>query len=162
MLLYSKHLPSRRKLLNRRRPQILKIHSHPRHICTLAQLRASARHSSIMGNRKAQMDKIAMLKEILGQQPGDAFARYGLAMAYAAEGEANTALTEFDRLLREHPDYTAGYFMAAQTLVKAARPWEAQIRLREGIASAQRTGNQHALSEMQQLLDELDDAERED
>ena len=103
------------------------------------------------------MDKVAMLKEILAQQPDDAFARYGLAMAYASEGDAATALAEFGRLLEAHPDYTAGYFMAAQTLVKAARPAEAQERLREGIASAQRTGNQHALGEMQQLLDELED-----
>jgi len=104
------------------------------------------------------MDKIAILKEILAQQPGDAFARYGLAMAYASEGDAVPALAEFDRLLEAHPDYTAGYFMAAQTLVKAERPDEARGRLREGIASAQRTGNQHALSEMQQLLDELEDS----
>lgn len=103
-----------------------------------------------------------MLKKILAQQPGDAFARYGLAMAYASEGDAPTALAEFGFLLQEHPDYTAGYFMAAQTLVKAGRPTEAQGRLREGIASALRTGNQHALNEMQQLLDELEDAARED
>jgi predicted Zn-dependent protease len=101
------------------------------------------------------MDKIAALKEILAQDPTSSFARYGLAMAYAAEGDTATAVAEFDRLLEEHPDYTAGYFMAAQTLVKAARVDEAQTRLREGIASAQRTGNHHALSEMQQLLDEL-------
>jgi predicted Zn-dependent protease len=105
------------------------------------------------------MDKIAMLKEILAQQPGDAFARYGLAMAYSAEGDFPTSLTEFDRLLSEHKDYTAGYFMAAQTLVKAGRPAEAQTRLREGIESAQRTGNQHAMGEMRQLLEELEDAE---
>jgi predicted Zn-dependent protease len=108
------------------------------------------------------MDKIAMLKEILEQQPGDAFARYGLAMAYAADGDGPTALAEFDLLLKEHSDYTAGYFMAAQTLVKAERPAEAQGRLREGIASARRTGNQHALNEMQQLLDELEDAATEE
>ncbi|AXC10606.1 hypothetical protein ACPOL_1258 [Acidisarcina polymorpha] len=102
------------------------------------------------------MDKIAMLKEILAQQPADAFARYGLAMAYASEGDAGTAVAEFDRLLAEHPDYTAGYFMAGQTLAKAGRTDEAKSRLREGIASAQRTGNQHALNEMQQLLDELE------
>jgi len=102
------------------------------------------------------MDKIAALKEILALDPTSAFARYGLAMAYAAEGDATLALAEFDQLLEEHPDYTAGYFMAAQTLVKAGRPEEAETRLREGIASAQRTANHHALSEMQQLLDELE------
>jgi len=30
------------------------------------------------------------------------------------------------------------------------------VRLKEGIASARRTGNDHALSEMQGMLDELD------
>jgi predicted Zn-dependent protease len=101
------------------------------------------------------MDKIAMLTEILTQNPGDAFARYGLAMEHANQGQTDAALTEFDRLLSTHPDYTAGYFMAAQTLVKAGRPEEAKGRLVQGIASAQRTGNQHARNEMEALLEEL-------
>ncbi len=99
-----------------------------------------------------------MLKEILAAQPGDAFARYGLAMAYAGEGDLAAALAEFDRLLAEHPDYTPGYHMAAQTLAKAGRPSEARERLRQGIASARSAGNQHALNEMQQLLEELEDS----
>ena len=102
------------------------------------------------------MDKIAALKDILTRNPDDAFARYGLAMAHAAEGEVEAALSEFSQLLNRHPDYTAGYFMAAQTLVKAGRNEDAKVRLREGIASANRTANDHALSEMQQLLDELE------
>ncbi|MGC2161898.1 MAG: hypothetical protein WA634_08325 [Silvibacterium sp.] len=102
------------------------------------------------------MDKIAMLNEILAQNPTDAFARYGLAMEYAGQGETGASLAEFDRLLLQHPDYTAGYFMAAQTLAKAGRSDEAKSRLTQGIASAQRTGNQHAQSEMQAMLDELE------
>ncbi|MBT9331375.1 tetratricopeptide repeat protein [Paracidobacterium acidisoli] len=102
------------------------------------------------------MDKVAMLSEILGQDPQNAFARYGLAMEYAGRGEVEASLQEFARLLAGHPDYTAGYFMAAQTLAKAGRNQEAKARLAEGIASARRTGNQHALSEMQAMLDELE------
>jgi cytochrome c-type biogenesis protein CcmH/NrfG len=102
------------------------------------------------------MDKIAMLTEILAQDPANAFARYGLAMEYAGRGETDTALAEFARLLNDHPDYTAGYFMAAQTLAKADRSDEAKARLTQGIASARRTGNQHALSEMLAMLDELE------
>lgn len=102
------------------------------------------------------MDKVAMLNEILAQNPKDAFARYGLAMEYAGRGETETAVAEFGRLLEEHPDYTAGYFMAAQTLARADRLDEAKIQLTQGIASAQRTGNQHALSEMQAMLDDLE------
>ena len=102
------------------------------------------------------MDKIAMLNEILAQDPSNAFARYGLAMEYAGRGDTDTAVAEFAQLLEQHPDYTAGYFMAAQTLAKAERTDEAKVRLTQGIASARRTGNQHALSEMQAMLDELD------
>jgi Tfp pilus assembly protein PilF len=102
------------------------------------------------------MDKVAMLKEILSQHPTDTFARYGLAMEYVSRGETSTAIEEFDQLLTQHPDYTPGYFMAAQTLAKIGQTDEAMARLREGIECAQRTGNQHALSEMQQMLDELD------
>jgi predicted Zn-dependent protease len=101
------------------------------------------------------MDRIAMLTEILSQNPADAFARYGLAMEYSTSGEVERALEEFGKLLLSHPDYTAGYFMAAQTLVKAGRADEAKKMLRDGIVSAQRTGNGHALSEMEELLVEL-------
>jgi tetratricopeptide (TPR) repeat protein len=101
------------------------------------------------------MDRIAMLSEILAQNPGDAFARYGLAMEYSNRGEFEAALAEFAKLLTANPDYTAGYFMAAQTLAKASRVDEAKKMLADGIASAQRTGNGHALSEMEGMLAEL-------
>ena len=102
------------------------------------------------------MDKIATLSEILTQDPTNAFARYGLAMEHASQGNVDQSLHEFQQLLTDHPDYTAGYFMAAQTLAKAGRTDEAKSRLTDGIASARRTGNQHALSEMQAMLDELE------
>jgi predicted Zn-dependent protease len=102
------------------------------------------------------MDKIATLREILEQDPQNAFARYGLAMEFAGKGDSDTALSEFDRLLADHPDYTAGYFMSAQTLARAGRQAEAKQRLIDGTACARRTGNQHALREMQAMLDELE------
>jgi predicted Zn-dependent protease len=101
------------------------------------------------------MDRVAMLTEILSQNPNDAFARYGLAMEYSKAGDTDRALEEFGKLLSTHPDYTAGYFMAAQTLVSANRADEAKRMLVDGISSASRTGNSHAQSEMTALLDEL-------
>lgn len=101
------------------------------------------------------MDRVAMLNEILTQNPNDAFARYGLAMEYSNRSEVETAMAEFGKLLAAHPDYTAGYFMAAQTLAKASRVDEAKKMLTDGISSAQRTGNGHALSEMEGMLAEL-------
>ena len=102
------------------------------------------------------MDKIAGLKEILALDPKNSLARYGLAMALAAQTETDAAMAEFSTLLADDPNYTAGYFMAAQTLANAGRTPEAIERLNAGIASARRTGNNHALSEMQAMLDEID------
>ena len=101
------------------------------------------------------MDRVALLTEVLSQNPTDAFARYGLAMEYSKTGEIERALEEFGKLLATHPDYTAGYFMAAQTLAKAERLDEARKMLADGIASARKTGNGHAQSEMEAMLTEL-------
>lgn len=101
------------------------------------------------------MDRITLLSEVLTQNPSDAFARYGLAMEYSKSGDTDRAMEEFSKLLSAHPDYTAGYFMAAQTLVSANRAQEAKRMLVDGISAARRTGNQHAQSEMTAMLEEL-------
>ncbi len=100
------------------------------------------------------MDKVAAFTEILAHNPDDAFARYGLAIEYTQRNQVAFALAEFDELQKRHPDYTAGYQMAAQTLLASGRIEEARERLRAGIASARRTGNRHALAEMEGLLED--------
>ncbi|HXM65783.1 MAG TPA: tetratricopeptide repeat protein [Candidatus Acidoferrum sp.] len=101
------------------------------------------------------MDRIAALNDILTQNPNDSFARYGLAMEYSRQGDLDRSLAEFSILLKNSPDYTAGYFMAAQTLAKAGRTGDAKVMLNDGIASARRTGNLHAQGEMEAMLAEL-------
>ena len=99
--------------------------------------------------------RIEILQQLLEQNPGSTFARYGLAMEYSNQGDFDRAMAEFSILLRTNPDYTPGYFMAAQTLVRADRAAEAKTMLTDGIASARRTGNLHAQSEMEAMLAEL-------
>lgn len=101
------------------------------------------------------MDKIAALTEILKQNPTDAFTRYGLAMAQAAVGNNDQALAEYNTILRHTPDYVPAHQMSAQLLLKLARAEEARTRLHEGLAAAQHTGNAHAQSELQAMLDDF-------
>jgi predicted Zn-dependent protease len=101
------------------------------------------------------MDKIAALNEILQLDPTNAFARYGLAMEHTSQGNTDLALTEFASLIQHNPDYVPAYQMSAQTLAKLGRTDEAISRLKEGLAASQRTGNAHAASEMEALLDDL-------
>ena len=103
----------------------------------------------------SKMDKIPGLKEILELDPKNSFARYGLAMELASRGETAASLAEFDTLLANDPGYTVGYFMTAQTLAAAGRTHEAIARLKAGIESAKRSGNHHAVSEMQAMLEDL-------
>jgi tetratricopeptide (TPR) repeat protein len=99
--------------------------------------------------------RLEMLTQFLEQNPGDAFARYGLAMEYSNAGQTEQALAEFNKLLELHPDYTNGYFMAAQALERSGRTAEAKSMLEKGVEAARRTGNKHALSEMSGMLEEL-------
>jgi Tfp pilus assembly protein PilF len=102
------------------------------------------------------MDKIAMLTEILQANPADSFARYGLAMEHLSQGNPEAALAEFAATTQHNPDYVPAYQMSGQTLAKLHRNDEATAILKQGLAATQRTGNRHAASEMQALLDELD------
>ena len=99
--------------------------------------------------------RLEMLAQFLEQNPGDAFARYGLAMEYSKAGHTEQALVEFSKLLELHPDYANGYFMAAQTLERNGRTPEAKKMLESGVEAARRTGNKHAMSEMAGMLEEL-------
>src|ERR1700733_3615251 len=101
------------------------------------------------------MDRIAALNDVLTQNPTDTFARYGLAMEYSKQGDLDRSLAEFSILLKSSPDYTPGYFMAAQTLARADRIAEARTMLPAAPPPARRTGNLHAQGEMEAMLAEL-------
>jgi thioredoxin-like negative regulator of GroEL len=96
-----------------------------------------------------------MLEEFVAAKPNDAFARYGLAMECANSGDATSADEQFKTLVASHPDYVAAYFQYGQFLAKAGRTEEARSALTSGIATARRTGDDHARSEMESALAEL-------
>jgi predicted Zn-dependent protease len=96
------------------------------------------------------------LEQFLVQNPNDAFSRYGIALECLREGDLPAAETHFKSLLEANPDYVPGYQMYAQTLAEHNRAGEAKALLSRGIAAANRQGNQHARSEMEGLLSELE------
>jgi hypothetical protein len=96
-----------------------------------------------------------ILEDFLAQKPADAFARYGLAMECANTGDTAAADENFKALLAAHTDYVAGYFQYGQFLAKNGRSDEARSALTAGIATANRTGDQHARAEMETALAEL-------
>jgi hypothetical protein len=96
-----------------------------------------------------------LLEDFVAAKPTDAFARYGLAMECANSGDAPAADENFKALLAAHADYVAGYFQYGQFLAKSGRTDEARATLHAGIATALRTGDEHARAEMETALAEL-------
>jgi Tfp pilus assembly protein PilF len=98
-------------------------------------------------------NRLDILKTMVAQNPRDSFSRYGLAMEYRNAGDPEAAVAEFRQLLVSDPDYVAAYFHGGQTLERLGRIEEARELYENGIRAATRTGNHHALAEMQAALD---------
>jgi len=96
-----------------------------------------------------------VLEQFVSQKPGDAFARYGLALECAKIGDDQAAARHFQKLLEENPQYVAGYFQFGQLLGRVGRLDEARKVLSDGIVMAQKTGDAHARDEMEAALSML-------
>lgn len=92
--------------------------------------------------------RLEILKTMVDAKPEDAFGRYGLAMEYVRMGELETAVTEFEALLKHNPNYAAGYFHGGQTLEKLGRIEEAREIYRRGIDVTTASGDAHTRGEL--------------
>jgi thioredoxin-like negative regulator of GroEL len=102
-----------------------------------------------------QKSRREMLEQFVTQRPGDAFARYGLALECAKIGDNAAASEHFRTLLDNSPNYVAGYFQFAQLLVRMGDLETARKLLSDGILVAQQAGDSHARDEMQAALTSL-------
>lgn len=101
---------------------------------------------------QAQKSRREVLEQFVTQKPGDAFARYGLALECAKAGDDQAAVGHFQQLLETNPGYVAGYFQFGQLLSRLGRIEEARKMLSDGVVVAQKTGDAHARDEMQAAL----------
>jgi tetratricopeptide (TPR) repeat protein len=100
-------------------------------------------------------DRLETLKNMVAQDPSNAFTRYGLAMEYVNLGRFDEAVEEFHSLLGSNPNYGAGYYHAGRTLERMGKTDEARAMYEKGIVVTTRTGDAHTRSELQAALDLL-------
>jgi Flp pilus assembly protein TadD len=96
------------------------------------------------------------LEEMLAAEPSDGELRYFLAMEHVSEGDDEGAVRCFRELFRLAPTYVPAYLQAGQVLHRLGRDDEASAVLQQGIAVAQQQRDEHAVSEMEALLDSLE------
>lgn len=100
--------------------------------------------------------RLAYLEKVTTEGSKDPFAWYALANEYSSVGRPEDALRTFEKLRELDPSYVPQYLICGQMLVNLKRPEDARTWLEQGIAAATRTGNTHALSELQNVLATLD------
>jgi hypothetical protein len=76
-------------------------------------------------------------------------------MECVSSGDPAAAIRQFGILLEQNADYVPAYLMYAQLLVRESRAAEAGQVLSNGIEAAAKKGDQHAVSEMQTLLTDI-------
>jgi tetratricopeptide (TPR) repeat protein len=100
----------------------------------------------------ASTPRMRQLRLMLERQPDDPFLLYGLAMEYKKADEPARALEYFDQVLRRDPNYCYAYYQRAQVHESQGDVDAARRTLREGIEAAKRSGDDHALSEIEAAL----------
>ena len=96
--------------------------------------------------------RIEILQQLLEQNPGSSFARYGLAMEYVKSGDLDKAVATFEEVTKTDPNYSAAYFHGGQAFEKLGKFDEAREFYRKGIAV---TRDPHARGELEAALDIL-------
>jgi len=93
-----------------------------------------------------------MLKQMLSENPGNTFARYGLAMELVKGGDFAEAIAEFNNLLAHDDTYAAAYFHGGQAYEKLGQVEEARQMYEKGIEVTTRKGDAHTRSELEAAL----------
>jgi tetratricopeptide (TPR) repeat protein len=99
--------------------------------------------------------RLDTLKGMVAQNPGDSFARFGLAMEYRGAGELEEAAAAFAALVDANPAYLAAYYHYGRTLRELGRTEDARQAYRQGVETAKQQGNTHALKELEAALEYL-------
>lgn len=96
------------------------------------------------------------MEALLQSDPDDTFLLYAHAKACASEGDVETALQQFDEVLKRDVKHVPAYFQKGQVLADQGQTAEAIIIITQGISVAREVGDDHAESEMRGFLETLE------
>ncbi len=107
-----------------------------------------------------KMDKalrISKLEEMAVKLPNDPFPNYALGLEYMAEEDCEKALSFFEKLMAQHPDYLPTYYQMGLALEKTNQTKKAAEIYSLGITLAQTTKDFKTKAELEESLSHLDD-----
>jgi len=100
-------------------------------------------------------DRLTQLTSLHQDDPSDPFCTYGIALEHAKTSRYDDALEWLDKTLSLDPQYCYAFYQQAKTLSQMGRDDDACQALITGMQTAQQAGDDHAYSEMAELLASL-------
>ncbi len=102
------------------------------------------------------MSRLNALLEFHREDPEDPFTRFALAQEYAKLGDEKQALSYYEGLVDDQPDYVGTYYHLGKLYEKLDRNDEARATYRTGMAIAQQQSDFHARAELNDALLQLE------
>ncbi len=97
-------------------------------------------------------DRMQKLQAMLERDPNDTFLLYAIALEHKKVNEYPEALQWLARVVEKDPGYCVAYHQAALTHEAAGDIDAAKKMYGQGIAAAEKKGDQHAAEEMRAAL----------
>ena len=101
-------------------------------------------------------DRLEKLTQMHQADPGDPFCTYGIALEHAKAQRYDEALQWLDKTLGLDSQYCYAFYQKAKMLSALDQTEAARDVLKVGMETATQAGDDHARSEMAELLDTLD------
>lgn len=99
--------------------------------------------------------RLEMLEKLIESGSKDPFHHYARALELRSLGQAQAALAALERVTGEFPEYVPSYLIAAQLSVELGDGARARSFCDQGLLAARRARNDHAQSELMELLGSL-------
>ncbi len=100
-------------------------------------------------------DRLDTLLRFYNEDPTDSFTRFALAREYLKIGDTAQALSFFETLVVDDPQYVGTYFHLGKLYASLGRTDDAVMTYERGIQVAQEQRDFHARAELQSALLEL-------
>ena len=97
-------------------------------------------------------DRLKQLTRLYEADPADTFVCYGIGLEHAKHGRLDEAIEWLDKTLDLDAHYCYAYFHKAKLLSEAGDLATARAVLEAGSRMAQEAGDDHARSEIEELL----------
>lgn len=98
------------------------------------------------------MDRLKTLLGFLDQDPNDPFTLFAIAQEYAKRGDQASALSYYERLVRDHPRYVGTYYHLGKLYQAEGRTNDARATFEAGVKVANELSDFHARAELQDAL----------